>query len=298
MDINSILSTLCESPGASAYVCSAGVFLRKGGKVFRKLSDHPPQSRFPKGALELEKIFKELDKNSGACDIAYTWRNNRVVNAVRRVGGDLAVEIRVYPEEPPLVEEMGLEGIISDREADQGGVVLVSGGRGSGRTTAALALCRSLSENRCILTLEDPVTYSIPQPINGIVAQREVGVYGDVPSFMEGLRQSAPLLPDVLYLSEAPDGDCIRKIMELVGGGTLVVCECFGMDPDDAVRRILLRGELDLAADTAMGWRKNFLTNLLMIVFCPARTGGKVHPDIFRDHVLEEIKNRWSSPLE
>lgn len=295
MKIEEVLDVLDGTSGASAYVCDAGVFLRRHGRVVERLSEVPPASKFPRGVLAPDKVHQEVERNNGACDIAYSWRGARVVNAVRRVGGELTVEIRVYPKAPPDCSELGMDDILPKLNDLEGGIVLVAGGRGSGRTTTAMAICRGLVEGRFISTLEDPVTYRLPNPEKGVVAQREVGIYGDVPSFNEGLRQAAATRPDVLYVSEAPDGDCARRLVVLAGGGTLVICEAFGMDPSDAVRRLVLKGEQGLAADTGQGWRQGFLEHLSLVLFCPYTSQGVPTPKVIED--LAEIKNEWMPTL-
>lgn len=298
MNIEEVLDILSRDPGMSAYVCDAGIFLRRAGRVIERLSVSPPPSKFPRGSISVEKVLREVDENDGACDIGYGWKNSRVVNAIRRVGGDLTVEIRVYPQDPPGCRELGLTEVASDLDSlDGGGIVLVAGGRNSGRTTVSMALCERLAHGRFVLALEDPITYKLPLPEDGIIAQREVGIYGDVPSFAEGIVQAGASRPDVLYVSDVPDGESARGLVIMAGSGSLVICEMFGADPADAVRRVLLKGEQGLPADVGRGWRQGFINHLYRVIFCPYTEEGRPSPFVLGDEDLLETKNAWTSKL-
>lgn len=98
------------------------------------------------------------------------------------------------------------------------GLVLVVGPTGSGKSTTLYSMINALnSTDRKIITLEDPVEYSI----SGI-SQIPVKT-GDGGSFAEGLRSILRLDPDVVMVGEIRDVDTARTAIQASITGHLVL---------------------------------------------------------------------------
>jgi len=98
------------------------------------------------------------------------------------------------------------------------GIVLVTGPTGSGKTTTLYSMLRFLNDSeRCIITLEDPVEYSLPG-ITQIQVNPRIGF-----SFSEGLRAVFRQDPDVIMVGEIRDTETARLAVQAAMTGHLVL---------------------------------------------------------------------------
>lgn len=115
------------------------------------------------------------------------------------------------------------------------GMVLVVGPTGSGKTTTMYSLINTLnSENRKIITLEDPVEYFL----DGIV---QIPVKGaqDGTSFAESLRAVLRLDPDVVMVGEIRDQDTAKTSLQAALTGHLVMSTFHASSAAAALTRML-----------------------------------------------------------
>lgn len=136
--------------------------------------------------------------------------------------GTVAVAIRlIYPEVRPL-EELFLPAIVDELTKLPRGLVLVTGGTGSGKSTTLAGMVEAINRREAghIVTLEDPIEY----PLVGdrcCVEQREVG--DDVPDFASGLRHVLRQDPDVILVGEMRDLETARAALTAAETGHLVL---------------------------------------------------------------------------
>ncbi|HVU59250.1 MAG TPA: ATPase, T2SS/T4P/T4SS family [Candidatus Saccharimonadales bacterium] len=101
------------------------------------------------------------------------------------------------------------------------GLVMVVGPTGSGKTTTLYSIMNSLnSEERKIITVEDPVEYQFPG-----ITQIPVppSATGDGHSFADKLRAVLRLDPDVIMVGEVRDNDTARTALQAALTGHLVL---------------------------------------------------------------------------
>jgi type II secretory ATPase GspE/PulE/Tfp pilus assembly ATPase PilB-like protein len=98
------------------------------------------------------------------------------------------------------------------------GMVLMVGPTGSGKSTTLYSLLNALNEpTRKLITLEDPVEYSIPGVMQIPVAT------GSGDSFAEKLRAVLRLDPDVIMIGEIRDTDAAKTAIQAAITGHLVL---------------------------------------------------------------------------
>jgi type IV pilus assembly protein PilB len=98
------------------------------------------------------------------------------------------------------------------------GMILVTGPTGSGKTsTLYTGLQRLNSEQRNLVTIEDPVEYQLPG-INQVQVDANIGM-----TFSEGLRSILRQDPDVIMVGEIRDGDTARIAIRAAMTGHLVL---------------------------------------------------------------------------
>lgn len=114
-------------------------------------------------------------------------------------------------------ERQIVDGII----AKPNGLVMVVGPTGSGKTTTLYSILNSLnSDERKIITIEDPVEYQFPG-ISQISVQSNQS--GDDKSFADKLRAVLRLDPDIIMVGEVRDNDTARTAMQAALTGHLVL---------------------------------------------------------------------------
>ncbi len=115
------------------------------------------------------------------------------------------------------------------------GMVLVVGPTGSGKTTTLYSLINTLnSEERKIVTLEDPVEYNMP----GVIQIPVEGQLGKQ-SFAENLRAVLRLDPDVVMVGEIRDQDTAKTALQAALTGHLVLSTFHASSAAAALTRML-----------------------------------------------------------
>jgi type II secretory ATPase GspE/PulE/Tfp pilus assembly ATPase PilB-like protein len=115
------------------------------------------------------------------------------------------------------------------------GMVLIVGPTGSGKTTTLYSLINTLNtDERKIITLEDPVEYNIPGVVQIPVAGQMEGH-----DFAEKLRAVLRLDPDVVMVGEIRDQDTAKTALQGALTGHLVLSTFHGASAAAALTRML-----------------------------------------------------------
>ncbi|MCY6483736.1 GspE/PulE family protein [Clostridium aestuarii] len=114
------------------------------------------------------------------------------------------------------------------------GIVLVTGPTNSGKTTTLCALLNALnSEEKNIITIEDPVEYTIPG-INQVNVNTKAGL-----TFALGLRSILRQDPDVIMVGEIRDEETAEIAVKAAITGHLVLATLHTNDAPSAVERLI-----------------------------------------------------------
>ncbi|MFN3651203.1 MAG: type II secretion system ATPase GspE [Armatimonadota bacterium] len=142
------------------------------------------------------------------------------------------------------------------------GIILVTGPTGSGKTTTLYSgLTEIYSEERKIITIEDPVEYRL-HGITQIQVHPQIGL-----TFAGGLRSIVRQDPDVIMVGEIRDGETADIAIHAALTGHLVLSTLHTNDAAGAVSRLLDMGaEPFLVASSLIG----SLAQRLVRVICPA----------------------------
>lgn len=187
---------------------------------YRELSQDETQAILDE--ILTDRARKEL-VDSGSVDISY-WAEGSGrfrVNVFRKSTGWAAV-CRVLPEAVPKLSELGLPSVVSELATLTSGLVLVTGGTGSGKSTTLAALINEMNHKRnsTVVTLEDPIEF-VHQCNSCQIVQREVGT--DVKSFADGLRSALRQDPDVIMVGELRDPESISLAIAATETGHVVL---------------------------------------------------------------------------
>jgi twitching motility protein PilT len=134
-----------------------------------------------------ERLTNDL-KNAGSCDCSYALGNiaRFRVNIFKQAGRH-AIVMRKLQSKIPTLEQLNLPPIFREIIKEKNGIIFLTGGTGSGKTTTLAAMLNELNRTQeiHILTLEDPIEFMHPHQ-KAAFSQRELGK--DFFSFADGLR--------------------------------------------------------------------------------------------------------------
>ena len=154
--------------------------------------------------------------------------------------GGLSAAIRILPEAAPSLKKLGLPADIGELALLPGGLVIMAGPTGSGKSTTLAALAQHALEHRPVMmvTLEDPIEYEInAKGKGGLVRQREIGRHAR--DYTTGLRDALREDPDIIVIGEMRDTETIELALTAAETGHLVLTHLHARSASSAIERII-----------------------------------------------------------
>lgn len=184
-----------------------------------------------------EPEWKMFDRR-GDVDFAYSNEFGRYRASVvkQRLGWNMA--FRIIPTKVRSMDQLGLSKTLKPLLSYSNGLVLVTGGIGSGKSTTLAAMVNEINQSRDdhIITLEDPIEYLIPSA-KCHVNQREIHRHTD--SFSKALRAALREDPDVIMVGEMRDLETISLAITAAETGHLVLATLHTSSAARTLDRIL-----------------------------------------------------------
>jgi len=139
--------------------------------------------------------------------------------------GNPEMAIRPVMEHTMTREELCLPAQVDDFTRLAGGMILITGPTGTGKTTTMNYMIDLInSERRCkIITIEDPIEYMHKQK-RAVIVQQEL--YTDVKSFSSALIHVLRQDPDVICIGEMRDLETTATALTAAETGHLVIATC------------------------------------------------------------------------
>lgn len=157
-------------------------------------------------------------------------------------GIDIVMRLFNMRQEMYVLDRLGLSSqeraIVDDIIKKPSGLVLVVGPTGSGKTTTLYSMLNSLnSEERKIITIEDPVEYQF----HGIsqIPVRHQSETGHDTGFADKLRAVLRLDPDIVMVGEIRDSDTARTALQASLTGHLVLSTFHASSAAAALTRLM-----------------------------------------------------------
>jgi twitching motility protein PilT len=164
----------------------------------------------------------EIFEERGDLDFAYEMdeKSRFRCNFLKQTNGYGAV-FRLIPTKIATLEQLGIPAIVKQFGHLRGGLILVTGPTGSGKSTTLAALTDYINENfsRHIVTVEEPIEF-VHTNKRSIITQREVPV--DCASFPEGLKAALREDADIVLVGEMRDLETISLALTAAETGLLV----------------------------------------------------------------------------
>jgi twitching motility protein PilT len=229
-----------------------------------KASDFPIIT--PEGATRLakemlnEKRWAEFEQNR---DYDFSYEIPGVgryrVNAHYQ-RNTIALAFRTINDKVRPIEELFLPEIITKLTYLPRGLILVTGGTGSGKSTTLAGMVDAMNKREyChIITVEDPIEYAFVSN-KCTIEQREVGA--DVPSFSSALRHVLRQDPDTILVGEMRDLETTSAAITAAETGHLVLSTLHTVNAPQTIERII-----DIYPSDQQNQIRSMLANTLQAV--------------------------------
>jgi twitching motility protein PilT len=178
-------------------------------------------------------------REQGSCDVSYGLAGMarfRVNVFIQR--GSCAIVMRVIPTVIPTLSSLRLPAQLENAANVRNGIILVTGGTSSGKSSTLAALVDRINSAHCyhILTVEDPIEF-LHKHKRSTVHQREL--HSDAPSFPLALRAALRQAPRVIMAGEIRDRETLDIVLEAAENGHLVLSSMNTVDVSKTVERIV-----------------------------------------------------------
>lgn len=147
--------------------------------------------------------------------------------------------VRLLPMQAPSFGALNMPLAFDDVVQLPHGLVLVCGPAGSGKSTTLAALAQEALRARSIVlvTLEDPIEYTLSAFNQSLIRRRQIG--RDVKDFATGLRDALRADPELLMLGELRDPESIALALTAAETGHLVLASMHSGSASSAIERIV-----------------------------------------------------------
>jgi twitching motility protein PilT len=223
--LKNMLKSMVEQEGSDLHLSiGSPPRIRINGNL-KTISDNKLSSHELKNLLKDELTAERLDKLSDGYDIDFSigikgLSRFRVNLFTQR--GNLVATFRRLPYNIPSIESLNLPDVVNNLTLHKKGLILITGGTGSGKSTTMASLIQKISHeiNGHIITIEDPIEY-LYEHSKSLVNQREIG--SDTHSFQSSLKSVLRQDPDVVSIGELRDSESMNAALTIAETGHLVL---------------------------------------------------------------------------
>src|SRR5438128_3409933 len=164
------------------------------------------------------QIFEQL----GDLDFAYEMDEaSRFRSNYFKQSNGYGATFRLIPTKIATLEQLGIPLVVKEFANVRGGLVLVTGPTGSGKTTTQAALVDYINQNfaKHVVTIEEPIEF-VHYNKQSTITQREVP--GNSSSFAAGLKASLREDTDIVLVGEMRDLETVSLALTAAETGLLV----------------------------------------------------------------------------
>jgi len=222
----------------------------KAGDVFRariggELIPLTKQRLTPQQTRALAAMFAGLSPDDPRLDtlrdLDCSWGVAGVgrfrINVLRQRSSFMMI-LRVIPFSVPTPEGLGLPDVVTQVAELPKGLVLITGPGGSGKTSTIAAMVHHINrtQQRHIVTLEDPIEY-LHRDLASSISQREIGT--DTDDVAAGLRSARRQDPNVIVISDLREPVAIDRAIRAAESNCLVLAAVTSHDSVSAVFQLI-----------------------------------------------------------
>ena len=194
---------------------------------------------FALNLINSDRRLTEILIREGSCDCSYFLLGKaRFRVNIFSQRGNYSIVLRKLETRISSIEDLKLPSQFTKAAEEKNGLILVTGGTGSGKSTTLAALLNDMNEGKSIhiITLEDPVEFVHPHK-KATFNQRELGI--DYDSFSSGLRAALRQAPKVILVGEMRDRETVEIGLSAAETGHLVMSTLHTVDAGQTINRIV-----------------------------------------------------------
>lgn len=155
-------------------------------------------------------------------DLRLRFRLNATPTSTSRRGGANIV-LRPISDLPPSLEEQGVETMILDHYCPRDGMILISGGTGSGKSTLIAALTvaklRDPTGHRDIVEAAAPIEYLLEQVVGPTSTMNQTEIPRDMSTFAAFIRGAMRREPTDIIVGECRDAETMGAAIQAAISG-------------------------------------------------------------------------------
>jgi twitching motility protein PilT len=146
--------------------------------------------------------------------------------------------MRVIPTVIPTFSSLRLPSQLEEAANVRNGMILVTGGTGSGKSSTLAALIDRINSEHCyhVLTVEDPIEF-LHRHKKSTVHQREL--HSDAPNITLALQAALRQAPHVIMIGEIRNRETLEVLIEAAENGHLVLSSLNTVDASKTIERII-----------------------------------------------------------
>jgi twitching motility protein PilT len=235
---NPRVSDLIFSPGRKLQVQFSGDFVGVEVSGLSALSADDTR-RIASHLIGTNKAAITMLREQGYCDVSYALpglARFRVNIFIQR--GSCAVVMRVIPTAVPTIASLGGPDDLKEITSFRDGLVLVTGPRGSGKSSTLAALVDHINGSAAchIITIEDPIEF-LHSHKRATVHQREL--HSDTPSVSHAMRAALRQAPNVIAVGELKERETTELALDAAEAGHMVLSTLTAPNSPGAIERLL-----------------------------------------------------------
>ena len=185
-----------------------------------------------KEQLERIKNGNELDFTIGISGLS-RFRVNAFMQRA-----NIVATFRRLPYEIPNIGNLLLPESVINLTNKRKGLILITGGTGSGKSTTLAAMIQKISNELegHIITIEDPIEYLYSHS-KSLINQREIGI--DSSTFSSALKSALRQDPDVVSIGELRDPESMATALTIAETGHLVLATLHTNNASGTITRLV-----------------------------------------------------------
>ncbi len=240
--METIIKAAVDRGASDIHIKAGDVFRARIDGVLQPLTKQrltPEQTKaIAQKLIPVEEIRKRIDTLK---DYDCSWGApgiGRFRVSILKQRSSFMVVLRVIPFEVPSIEKLKLPRVVGKIAELEGGLVLVTGRSGSGRSSTIASMIHHINSslNRHVITLESPIEF-LHRDLNSSITQREIGV--DTPNYEQGLRAALRQDPEVITIGELANARIVDTALQAAENGYLVISTLHTPDVTSTISRMI-----------------------------------------------------------